>query len=120
MNRATVSAGLVSSLAAFAARSGLHQPDILREVGLTETDLRDQDGRIGRSRFDVSARFPLWWGAAKGRQLVLPWRVVSERLIDERRGCPTPMTEQVEAAKRKCQWESDGSTRMPTTRYWAP
>lgn len=47
MKRATVAAGLVRSLAAFAARSGLHQPDILDEVGLTEADLHDQDRRIG-------------------------------------------------------------------------
>lgn len=47
MHRATVAAGLVRSLAEFAARSGVHQPDILREVGLTEGDLSDQDSRIG-------------------------------------------------------------------------
>jgi len=47
MHRATVAAGLVRSLAEFAARSGVHQPDILREVGLTESDLSDQDSRIG-------------------------------------------------------------------------
>lgn len=47
MKRATVAAGLVRSLAAYATRSGLHQPDILGEVGLTEAELRDQDNRIG-------------------------------------------------------------------------
>ncbi len=46
MKRATVAAGLVRSLAAFAARWGLHQPDILAEVGLTEADLSDQDSRV--------------------------------------------------------------------------
>lgn len=53
MHRATVAAGLVRSLAEFAARSGVHQPDILGEVGLSESDLSDQDSRIG---FDTYLR----------------------------------------------------------------
>lgn len=47
MKRATVAAGLVRSLAVYAARYGLHQPDILEDVGLTEADLSDQDSRVG-------------------------------------------------------------------------
>ncbi|WP_029042441.1 AraC family transcriptional regulator [Cucumibacter marinus] len=50
MKRATVAAGLVRSLAAYAARWGLNQSDVLQEVGLTESDLGDQDSRIG---FDI-------------------------------------------------------------------
>lgn len=47
MKRATVAAGLVRSLAEYAARWGLNRSDILQEVGLTEADLSDQDSRVG-------------------------------------------------------------------------
>lgn len=46
MHRATVAAGLARSLAAFAARWGVDQSGILREVGLSEDDLTDQDSRV--------------------------------------------------------------------------
>lgn len=47
MKRATVAAGLARSLAEFGARWGVRPSDMLQKVGLTESDLTDQDSRIG-------------------------------------------------------------------------